>query len=370
LRQSQRGINGAGTVFSISREFRRPWIIMQTKAHRSLPSGLHAGAPRTRIESASVDIAAVFALLQTEMQDAEATLHEQLQLTIPAVAEIGRYLVLAGGKRLRPLVTGLGARAAGLEGDIGALMCIGELLHLGSLLHDDVVDEGLERRGKAAAQRVYGNAAVILTGDFCVARGLQLAGELGGLQAAQTLAATVAEMSEGEVTQLLNAGNLNLSPETYLEIVHKKSASLIAWCAAVGAWASDKPERARALYTFGQSVGAAFQITDDVLDYTGEKDHTGKRRGRDLAERKCTLPLILAMDRIDGLRDRLALGDPSPERIPYIIDQVIACGATADALEAAKTRVQTGIAALDGIDDTPHRAALITLAHHLVERIA
>ncbi len=343
---------------------------MQFQAQRTQPTGLHAGGPRSTINGEAADVAEVFALMQREMALAEASLHQQLQATIPAVAEIGSYLAQAGGKRLRPLVTGLGARAVGFDGDIGTLMCIGELLHLGSLLHDDVVDDGQERRGKAAAQRVYGNPAVILTGDFCVARGLQLAGETAGPDAAQTLAATVAAMSEGEVTQLLNAGNLNLAPETYMEIVHKKSATLIAWCAAAGGWACNNKEGQRALYTYGESVGAAFQITDDVLDYTGEKDRTGKRRGRDLAERKCTLPLILAMDRIPGLKERLEQSDPSPERIPALIDQVIDCGATQDALQEARARVQAGITALDVLEPSPHRTALMQLAHHLVERIA
>jgi octaprenyl-diphosphate synthase len=343
---------------------------MQSQSHRTQPTGLHAGAPRTTIDHTAENVASVFSLMAEEMALAEANLHEQLQITIPAVAEIGRYLALAGGKRLRPLVTGLSARAVGFSGDIGGLMCIGELLHLGSLLHDDVVDDGHERRGKATAQRVYGNPAVILTGDFCVARGLQLAGELAGPEAAQRLAATVAAMSEGEVTQLLNAGNLELAPATYMEIVHKKSATLIAWCAAAGAWAIGDDSATQAMYTFGECVGAAFQITDDVLDYTGEKDRTGKRRGRDLAERKCTLPLILAMERIPGLKDRLTQGDPSPERIPALIDRVIGCGATEDALQEARSRVAAGITALDAVSDTPHRAALIRLAHHLVERIA
>jgi len=343
---------------------------MLNQAPRTQPTGLHAGAPRSTINPEAPDVTSVFALMAADMAAAETALHEQLQITIPAVSEIARYLALAGGKRLRPLVTGLGARAVGLEGEIGELMCIGELLHLGSLLHDDVVDDGLERRGKAAAQRVYGNPAVILTGDFCVARGLQLAGEIGGYGAVQKLAATVAAMSEGEVTQLLNAGNLDLSPDTYLEIVHKKSATLIAWCAAAGGWAAGNDEGTAALYRYGQSVGTAFQITDDVLDYTGEKNRTGKRRGRDLAERKCTLPLILAMQRIPGLRDRLAHGDPSPERIPALIDRVIDCGATEDALKEARRRIQDGIQALDALDDSTHRAALVQLAHHLVERIA
>jgi len=339
---------------------------MQTQAQRTRPTGLHAGAPRTTIS----DVDEIFALVSGEMAEAEAALHNQLQITIPAVSEIGEYLAMAGGKRLRPMLTALGARAVGFNGDIGKLCCIGELLHLGSLLHDDVVDDGRERRGKAAAQRVYGNPAVILTGDFCVARGLELAAEHGGYEAVSRLAATVAAMSEGEVTQLLNAGNLNLAPETYLQIVHKKSATLISWCAAAGAWGVDNPEAVNALLAFGESVGTAFQITDDVLDYTGQKERTGKRRGRDLAERKMTLPLIIAMARVPGLQERLLAGDPSPERIPALIEQILGCGATDAALEVAETKVQTGISALSILPESPYRDGLVALAHKLVERVA
>ena len=339
---------------------------MQIQASRPAPSGLHAGAPRTTI----ADVGAIFDLVSDEMELTETEIHNQLQVTIPAVSEIGRYLALAGGKRLRPLLTVLGAKAVGFTGNIGCLSAIGELLHLGSLLHDDVVDEGQERRGKKAAQRVYGNPAVILTGDYCVARGLLLAAEHGGHKAVTKLAWTVTAMSEGEVTQLLNRGNLDLDVETYMDIVYKKSATLIAWCVAAGAWGSENQTAAEALYTYGLSVGTAFQITDDVLDYIGEDSETGKRRGRDLAERKMTLPLLIAMERIDGLRDQLRNGDPSPEDIPALIEAVESVGATEEALKRARDLVSEGLEALAVLPETPHRKALEQLAHHLVDRIA
>ena len=339
---------------------------MQIQAKRPEPTGLHDGAPRTMIE----DIAGVFALVGDELNLAEEQLHAQLQVTIPAVSEIGSYLAMAGGKRFRPLLTALGARAIGFDGSIGHLAAIGELLHLGSLLHDDVVDEGQERRGQKAAQRVYGNPAVILTGDYCVARGLLLSSEHAGHEAVTKLAWTVTAMSEGEVTQLLNRGNLDLDVETYMDIVYKKSATLIAWCVAAGAWAVDNHEAAEALYTYGLSVGTAFQITDDVLDYTGDKLSTGKRRGQDLAERKMTLPLLIAMERIDGLREKLRAGDPSPERIPALLEAVEECGATEAALERARDLVNEGLKALNTVPPSEYRTALERLAHHLVERIA
>jgi octaprenyl-diphosphate synthase len=339
---------------------------MQIQASREAASGLHAGAPRTIIP----DAGAIFDLVAENLGEVDAELHKQLAVTIPAVAEIGRYLALAGGKRLRPLLTALGARAVGFDGSISHLSVIGELIHLGSLLHDDVVDDGQERRGKKAAQKVYGNPAVILTGDYCVARGLLLAAEHGGLEAVTRLAWTVTAMSEGEVTQLLNRGNLDLDVETYMDIVHKKSATLIAWCVAAGAWAKNDQVAAEALYTYGLSVGTAFQITDDVLDYTGDKTTTGKRRGQDLAERKITLPLLIAMERLPDLRERLHAGDPSPERIPALIEAVQASGATEAALDRARVLVNKGLDALSVLPPSDYRDALTGLAHHLVDRIA
>jgi octaprenyl-diphosphate synthase len=339
---------------------------MDIQAHRSEPTGLHAGAPRTHVQPAE----AAFSLVAEELVQAESILHVELAHTIPAVAEIGCYLASAGGKRMRPLLTALGARAAGHSGEIARLMTVGEMVHLGSLLHDDVVDEGAERRGKAAAHRVYGNPAVILTGDSCVSRGLLIAAEEAGIHAVTGLARTVSAMSEGEVTQLLNAGNLDVGLPTYLEIIDKKSASLIAWCAAAGAWAIDEPARAEALGAFGRCVGIAFQVTDDVLDYTGEKRFTGKRRGADLAQRKLTLPLLLALERVPTLRARLSAKAMSPERIPALIKEVTDCGATTDALAMARERVDEGLMALGTLPESPARDALASLAHHMIERVA
>ncbi|NOY25830.1 MAG: polyprenyl synthetase family protein [Oligoflexia bacterium] len=334
-------------------------------ALRTAPTGLHAGAPLTYLP----DLGSVFALVSTDFAMVEVELRALLDSTVPAVPEIGRYLADAGGKRLRPLLTALGARAVGHPGPLARLMCVGELLHLGSLLHDDVVDDGTERRGQPAAQKIYGNPAVILTGDFCLAQAVRLAADEAGFQAVSELGRTVTAMAEGEVLQLLNAGNLDLDLHTYLAVVDKKSAALIAWCAAAGAWASGDESAAQALRAYGHNVGVAFQITDDVLDYIGEKRLTGKRRGQDLAERKMTLPLVLAMQQAPELRERLRKGPPSPERIPALIADVRATGACDQALDYARQRVGLGVDALDALPQGPYRDGLLVLAHHLVDRV-
>ena len=338
---------------------------MQLPVHRAEPGGLHAGARRTRISP----LAGCVALVQQDMLDAEAHLATLLASTVPAVDEIARYLADAGGKRLRPLLTALGARAAGNDQDVSQLMCAGEILHLGSLLHDDVVDDGQQRRGRATAHRVYGNPAVILTGDVCLARAVLVAGEHGGHVATLEMARVVTTMSEGEVLQLLHAGSLDLPLATYLDIIERKSAALIAWCAAAGAWAIGAPQAAAALQEFGRAVGVAFQITDDVLDYTGSVAVMGKRAGKDLAERKLTLPLLLACETDPTLRARLSAGPPTADAIPSLVQAVVATGAPERALAHARTRVADGIRALDALPEGPHRAALVQLAHHLVDRV-
>ena len=341
---------------------------MELQAHRTLPAGLHAGAPLTTVAPVSRG----FELMAPELVAVERTLAELLQSSVPAVERISRYLVEAGGKRLRPLLTGLCARAAGHDGPLARLMCVGELMHLGSLLHDDVVDDGMERRGRKTAHRVYGNPGVILTGDFCLARSMWLAAQEGGFTAVSELGHTATLMAEGEVLQLLNAGNLDLDLPTYIEILDKKSAALIAWCAAAGAWNMQQDEIATAMKRFGHEVGIAFQITDDVLDYVGDQRATGKRIGADLAEGKMTLPLIFAMERVPGLRETLAQG-PLPAAIqPEVLAAVRSSGAPDDALAEARSRVEAALASLDAarLPDTPWRDAVVGLAHHLVERAA
>ena len=334
---------------------------MHLQSNRPLPTGLLAGERRTLVAPS---------LVSAELAEAEGILHDVLRSDVEAVSEIGRYLAESGGKRIRPLLTALGARAAGNLRPIARLMCVGELLHLGSLLHDDVVDDGVERRGRPAAQRVFGNSAVILTGDHCVSTGILIAAEEAGLDAVSELARVVASMSEGEVTQLMNSGNLGLDLDTYFEVIDKKSASLISWCAAAGAWAVEDPEAADALAEFGRHVGLAFQITDDVLDYTGDMRLTGKQRGQDLAQCKPTLPLLLALERVPELKAQLAAGAPAPDKIPGLLATVHACGATQDVLQQAHSHVADGLEALARLPSSPARQSLELLAVHLVERVS
>jgi octaprenyl-diphosphate synthase len=305
-----------------------------------------------------------------DLARAEVALRTLLGSEIEAVECIARYLADNGGKRLRPLLTCLGARAVGLKGDLSRLMCVGEMIHLGSLLHDDVVDGGEERRGEPAAWRVFGNGAAVLTGDFCLARAVLLASEEGGHAAVTHLARAVTEMAEGEVLQLQRAGDLTTARATYLKVVEKKSAALIAWCVGAGAHVTGDSVSGRALEAFGRAVGIAFQVADDVLDYGGDYQTTGKLPGTDLLERKLTLPLLLALERVPGLRKELTLGPPSREDLPRLLNVVGGCGALEDSLTFARERVAEGVAALQMLPLSPWREALEEMAWYLVERIS
>lgn len=326
---------------------------------RLRPAGVLAGAPLTRITGAD----AALAVVGDELLAAERILRELVHSDVRAVPVVAGYLVDAGGKRLRPALTALGARAIGATNPVTRLMCAGELIHLGSLLHDDVVDEGTVRRGRPTAHRVHGSAVAVLTGDFCLARAVLLAAEEGGHVAVTALARAVTEMAEGEVLQLQRAGDLSCERDVYFDIIDRKSAALIAWCCAAAAYSAGDRGRVAALERFGRKVGVAFQITDDVLDY---EQGTGKTPGADLRQRKVTLPLLYAMDRDRGLAARLV----DDADITTLIAQVRATGALAAALADARSLVDEALQALDAIPSGPGRDALAALGRHLVERVA
>ena len=349
---------------------------MQMHDTRPSPQGLHRNsggpAPRSRVQASPAalsPVARAMALVSDDLAAAEQVLNTELRGGGAAVAAIGGYLAESGGKRLRPLLTALGARAVGFSGPLPRLMAVGEVLHLGSLLHDDVVDEADDRRGRSAAHRVFGNAAVILTGDVCLARAVLLAAEAGGLRPVTELGRVVVEMSEGEVLQLRHRGDLSLPLPAYWDIIERKSAALIAWCAAAGAWAGGNAAAADALAAYGRGVGIAFQVTDDVLDYIGDPAVTGKARGRDLVERKLTLPLLMAFERDPELRGALARPTSAAE-VDALVDRVVATGGPAEALAVARAQVEGAVTALnEALSPSPYRDGLVALGHHLVDRV-
>jgi octaprenyl-diphosphate synthase len=315
----------------------------------------------------------VLGLVADEMQAVEARLAERMDSPIGAIPQVGAHLLEAGGKRLRPLLSVLAARAAGAPAAHGiAVGCAAELIHTATLYHDDVVDDGRVRRGRPAARMVFGNGIVVLVGDFCLARALETVALTGSLSMVQSLAATVTEMAEGEVAQLERAGNPDATVDDYFRVIDRKTASLLAWCARVGGAvpeAMDGP-----LERYGRALGHAFQIADDVLDSAADEATAGKSVGHDLQEGKLTLPILLACesDPALGQRVRSQLGErgvPAPVAAE-ILAQVRAAGGVTRARRRAEELAATAIAQLAALPTSPYRDALRDLALFSADRKA
>ena len=315
----------------------------------------------------------LWSLVEGDMHLVETQLCERMDSPIGRIPEVGTHLLGAGGKRLRPLLAVLAARAAGGTVDKAiAAGCAAEMIHTATLFHDDVVDGGSVRRGRPAARMIYGNGIAVLVGDFCLARGLDLVASTGSIAMVRSLAATVTEMAEGEVAQLESAGNPDATVASYLQVVDRKTASLLAWCARVGgvlAPALDGP-----LGRYGRALGRAFQIVDDILDCTTGESTTGKSGGRDLQEGKLTLPVLLACDSDPGLRDRLrdALGESgiTAESAHALLLAVRGAGGIERARKRALAFAEEAIAELPALPDSAYREALAELARLSVDRVA
>lgn len=227
----------------------------------------------------------------------EIELSKQVASTIATVEGVGRLTLDAGGKRLRPALTIASALATGLPVDHDRLVKIGtclELIHMATLIHDDVIDESRTRRGKPTSYSVYGNTSAILSGDVLLARAMRLLALDGDIRIIQAVSEAVVDLAEGEVRELEVRGDFEISKEQYLEVVDKKTASLISVCCRVGAMVADSPATVEsALANFGHHLGIVFQFVDDLLDYAGDPTKTGKPVGTDFKEGQGTLPLIL-----------------------------------------------------------------------------
>src|SRR3990170_4425507 len=248
------------------------------------------------------DIDCVFRYLKRDLRKVEKALVAYLKSPVPLIPIVGRHITLSGGKRFRPAVLLLVSEACGYTGPRRIVMSVvTEYMHNATLLHDDVVDGGVLRRGKPAANVVYGNSVSILVGDFLFARASQLMTEDGDLDVLGIYARTLVSLSEGEVLQLMKSADRKMSENDYLRVVFHKTASLIAAASETGAVlaGADASLRER-MFRYGKSVGIAFQLVDDILDYVGSEKELGKRTPQDLREGKVTLPLIHALREAGG----------------------------------------------------------------------
>jgi octaprenyl-diphosphate synthase len=310
-------------------------------------------------------------LVTEEMRRVEAALAARMDSPIGRIPEVGAHLLQAGGKRLRPLLAVLAARATDTPVDLAVAVGVaGELIHTATLYHDDVVDDGRVRRGRPAARMIYGNGIVVLVGDFCLARALETVALTGSLAAVQSLAATVTEMAEGEVAQLERAGNPDATLDDYFRVIDRKTASLIAWCARVGGGAGSKMDGA--LERYGRALGRAFQIADDALDCAADEVTAGKSVGRDIQEGKLTLPVLYACESNPALRalvrDKVGERSVSPADAERILTATRLEGGVDRARAKARELTNMARAELDVLRPSPYRDALAALATHSADR--
>ncbi len=247
------------------------------------------------------------AQVKDDLQRIEAAVAHNLTSHVPFISNVSRYILFSGGKRIRPLLMILSARMCDYRGDHKfELSTIFEYLHAATLLHDDVVDNAEIRRGKAPAKNIYGNQAVILVGDFLYSKSLLLSALQGNIRIMEALLRATTLMAEGEVLQLLNAENLEITDNEYLQVIYRKTAVLMAAACQVGAILGKAcAEKEEALRSYGENLGTAFQLTDDILDYTADIKEFGKKVGNDLREGKVTLPLIHTLNQINDRDHRL-----------------------------------------------------------------
>jgi len=312
--------------------------------------------------------------LPRDLSRVNAVIERAVQSEVALISQIGRYIISAGGKRLRPVLTILSGKVLGYDEDpLYALAAMVEFIHTSTLLHDDVVDESELRRGRKTANNMFGNAAAVLVGDFLYTRAFQLMVSSGSLKILDVMADATNIIAEGEVLQLMNIGNTNITEAEYVQVIQYKTAKLFEAAAQVGAiLAGATPEQETALKDYGRHIGTAFQIIDDVLDYSGNIEEIGKNVGDDLAEGKPTLPLIYLMNQgsQEAAADvRAALQNADRSYFEKIHAHVAASDALSYCIEQAKAAAGKAAACLDVLPDNEATRAMRQLAEVSVARV-
>lgn len=313
------------------------------------------------------------ALSDADMAEVNAAILQQLNSDVALINQLGYYIISGGGKRIRPMIAVLAARALDYQGHghitVAALI---EFIHTATLLHDDVVDESDLRRGKATANAAFGNAASVLVGDFIYTRAFQMMTSLDSMRILQLMASATNVIAEGEVQQLMNCNDPDISEDNYMQVIYSKTARLFeaaAQSSAILAAASEQQELA--MQDYGRYLGTAFQLIDDLLDYSAGNE-LGKNLGDDLNEGKPTLPLLHAMH--NGTPEQAAMIRKAIEEgngrdlLDPVLAAMQACGSLAYTQQRAEEEADKAIQALSCIPDSPYREALIGLAHLAVHR--
>ncbi len=308
-----------------------------------------------------------------DMLEVDAVIHRRLASQVALVNQISHYIVNAGGKRVRPMLLLLVAQALGDPSQHRhELAAVVEFIHTATLLHDDVVDESNLRRGRQTANAMFGNAASVLVGDFLYSRAFQMMVSTNRLRVMDVLAEATNVIAEGEVLQLMNMHDPDISVDDYLRVIEYKTAKLFEASARLGALIGDaSPEVEAACASYGRALGTAFQLIDDLLDYEGSTAELGKNIGDDLREGKPTLPLLVAMQRgtpEQAALIRQAIVNGEVERMPQIVEIVRATGALDATREAAKEQAQLAASLLSALPDSPARKALLQLSIDSISR--
>lgn len=315
----------------------------------------------------------VIAPCRADMLAVDQVIHQRLNSDVALVNQLSHYIVNSGGKRLRPLLVLLSAKSFDYQGDKHHLLAaIIEFIHTATLLHDDVVDESDLRRGNETANALFGNAASVLVGDFLYSRAFEMMVEVGDMRVMQIMATTTNVIAEGEVMQLMNVHNAEASEAEYLQVIYCKTARLFEAATQLGAILCQRDEKeVQAMAAYGRYLGTAFQLIDDVMDYSSSSEQMGKNVGDDLAEGKPTLPLIYAMQQ--GSAEQAALVKTAIEKGGYdMIDEVQAIIKQTGALEyteqMAQQQAELAIAELAHLPDSESRLMLENVARLSVYR--
>ena len=322
----------------------------------------------------------VFKLIKADMDKVNSLIQSSLYSEVVLINQVSKYIINSGGKRLRPVLVLLSAKAFSYgkeshqqqESHNITLAAVIEFIHTATLLHDDVVDESELRRGKDTANELWGNAASVLVGDFLYSRAFEMMVGVGSMKVMEILSHSTNTIAEGEVLQLLNCNDASTTEEQYLEVIHFKTAKLFESASLLGAVISDQDEAVEtAMAKFGMHLGTAFQLIDDVLDYSASSEDMGKNVGDDLAEGKPTLPLIYAMKHGSDEQSTMikeAIEKGGLDQIETITQTIQTTGALDYTRKIAKKEAQLAITQLDIIPDSDYKQALITLANFSIER--
>ena len=320
-----------------------------------------------------MDLAPILALTRTDREAVDREIDRRLNSDVALINQLGAYIIHSGGKRLRPLLVILAARALGYTGDKHvALAAIIEFIHTATLLHDDVVDASAMRRGQSTANSVWGNEASVLTGDFLYSRAFEMMVDVGSMRVMQILARTTNTIAEGEVLQLLHCHDPEVTEENYLRVIYSKTAKLFEAAARLGAVISGQPQVVEeAMAKYGMHLGTAFQLIDDVLDYSADSKTLGKNVGDDLAEGKPTLPLLYALRTGNDAQRQLlraAIEKGGLEHIEAVVGAIESTGANAYTARKAEDAARCATEALAAIPESPYKQALLDLARFSVHR--